>query len=162
MTSIEEVSKKFLSKKIFVVAGVSSKGDTAANIVYKKLRVQGYKVYPLNPNSELVEGDRCYPSIDRLPELPQVVVIATHPDVTPSILNECGKAGVKCVWIHRSFGQGSYHPEAETIAKLYNMTLIPGGCPMMFSEPVDAGHKCMRWFLKVTGKQAVPQLSEKI
>jgi hypothetical protein len=29
--------------------------------------------------------------------------------------------------------------------------VIAGGCPMMFCEPVDIGHKCMRWIIDVTG-----------
>jgi len=29
---------------------------------------------------------------------------------------------------------------------------IPGACPMMYCAPVDAGHKCFRVLLGLTGK----------
>jgi hypothetical protein len=32
-----------------------------------------------------------------------------------------------------------------------NIAIISGGCPMMFCQPVDFGHKCMRWILNLTG-----------
>jgi hypothetical protein len=31
------------------------------------------------------------------------------------------------------------------------MTVIPGGCPMMFAGSVDFAHKCLRWILGATG-----------
>ena len=39
------------------------------------------------------------------------------------------------------------------------ITVIPGGCPMMFCETVDTPHKCMRWFLRVTG--GLPRIAPK-
>jgi hypothetical protein len=29
---------------------------------------------------------------------------------------------------------------------------IVGGCPLMFCDPVDFGHKCMRWWLQRRGR----------
>jgi hypothetical protein len=29
---------------------------------------------------------------------------------------------------------------------------IAGGCPLMFCDPVDVGHKCMRWWLQHQGR----------
>jgi len=37
-------------------------------------------------------------------------------------------------------------------AKELGLNIIPGGCPMMFCEPVDIAHKCFRWLFGVTGK----------
>ncbi len=158
MKSIEEAAQEFLAQKSIAVAGASSKGDTAGNIVLKKLKKFGYNLSVLHPNAEEVDGVKSYPDITSLPELPDVVFIATHPDVTPDLMHECGKAGIKRVWIHRSFGTGSYHTEAEEIANQYGITLIPGGCPMMFLEP-DIVHRCMRWFLSATGKEARPVIN---
>ncbi len=159
MSELLQTARKFLSFNKMAVAGVSSKGDTAGNIIFRKLQSQGYDLYPVNPNTAVIEGVKCYPSIESLPETPDVVIIATHPDVTPSIMHDCGKAGIQRVWIHRSFGTGSFHPDANEIAKQYNFTLIPGGCPMMFSEP-DVIHRCMLWFLQVTGNEAKPIISK--
>jgi len=52
--------------------------------------------------------------------------------------------------MHRAFGAGSVSEEAVTFCRTYEIAIIPGSCPMMFCEPVDAGHTCIRWILKLT------------
>jgi hypothetical protein len=53
--------------------------------------------------------------------------------------------------MHRSFGTGSLSQEAVTLCKDNSISVIAGACPMMFLEPVDVGHKCIRWMLKISG-----------
>lgn len=153
---LKDAAKVFLKLNTVAVVGVSSKGDAAANIIYKNLKKHQYTVYPVNPNSEIVEGDSCYPSIASLPETPDWVVIATHPDVTPLIVNECIEQNITKIWIHKSLGNGSYNPEAIKKAVEAGLFIIPGSCPMMFLEPVDPAHACMKWFFKISGKEAEP------
>ena len=156
MSTLQQAAKDFLTLKRLAVAGVSRKGDVAANAVYKKLRKTGYEVFAMNPNADEVEGDPCYHSLSSIPGGVDGVVIATHPSVTLQLVKECGELGIKHIWMHRSFGQGSVDDEAVKLGKELGLTVIPGSCPMMFCEPVDIAHKCMRWFLRVGGKEAKP------
>lgn len=156
MSILKEAAESFLKSKTVAVAGVSSKGDVAANIIYKKLRDKNYRVYPVNPNAETVEGDKCYATLKSIPDTIDSVVIGTHPDITPTIVDECIDLNIKQIWIHKSVGSGSYHPEAVKKAEAAGTSLIPGGCPMMFLEPVDPAHKCMRWFFRISGKETKP------
>ncbi|NJN98712.1 MAG: hypothetical protein HC875_33805 [Anaerolineales bacterium] len=59
--------------------------------------------------------------------------------------------------MHRSFGQGSVDDAAVRLCGELGLSVIPGGCPMMFCEPVDVAHKCLRWFLQISGKEARPE-----
>jgi hypothetical protein len=59
---------------------------------------------------------------------------------------------VKRVWFHRSFGTGSVSDEAVQACQNLGIDAIVGGCPMMFCEPVDVGHTCMRWWLQRRGR----------
>jgi hypothetical protein len=34
----------------------------------------------------------------------------------------------------------------------HNIDCLVGGCPMMYCEPVDFGHRCMRWILKIQSR----------
>jgi hypothetical protein len=43
----------------------------------------------------------------------------------------------------------SVSQEAVKMCQANNVTVIAGGCPMMFLE---FGHKCMRWILGMMGK----------
>ncbi|GIK42165.1 MAG: CoA-binding protein [Chloroflexota bacterium] len=156
MLTLKEAAQEFLAQKRIAVAGVSRSGDTAANAIYKKLRDSGYEVFPVNPNAAEVEGDRCYPTLAAIPGGVEAVVIATHPNVTEQVVRECATLGIKRLWMHRSFGQGSVDGEAVRLCAELGLSVIPGSCPLMFCEPVDMGHKCLRWFLQVSGKEAKP------
>jgi len=149
---LREAVDDFLGRQHLAVAGVSRNSTEAANLIYRKLRDAGYHVSAINPNAERVEGDPCYPHLQALPEPPEGVVIATAPAVTMEVVKDCVEQGVKRVWMHRSFGAGSVSEEAVAYGRAQGLTVIDGGCPMMFCEPVDVGHKCIRWVAKVTGK----------
>jgi hypothetical protein len=42
--------------------------------------------------------------------------------------------------------------EAVQACQNLGIDAIVGGCPMMFGEPVDVGHTCMRWWLQRRGR----------
>ena len=151
MSTLNETVSDFLAQKRIAVVGVSRGEGAAANAIYKKLREAGYQVFPVNPNAKEIEGDPCYANVSSIPEGVDGVVIATQPKVTDQIVRECAEAGISRVWMHRSFGGGSVSPDAVDYCRANNITVIPGGCPMMFCEPVDTGHKCIRWILNLTG-----------
>ena len=141
----------FLAQKCIAVVGVSRTGNDFSNEVYRKLRDAGYQVYAVNPNVDEIDGETCYRRLSAIPETIDGVMITTAPAITEQIVHECADLGIRRVWMHRSFGQGSYSAEAESFCKGQNISVIPAGCPMMFCDPVDFGHKCIRWFMKVTG-----------
>lgn len=152
MESVRAAAEEFLAQRRIAVAGVSREAGQAANAIYRRLREAGYDVVPVNPKADEVEGDRCYPSVQALPFCPDGVLIATHPDVAPAVARECVDAGVPRVWMHRSFGTGSASEEATRICRDAGVAVLDGACPMMFLEPVDLAHKCIRWILGATGK----------
>jgi len=155
MAELAETVDDFLSQKRIAVTGVSRSGGAPANLIYRKLRDAGYEVHPVNPQATEVEGATCYPDLRSLPQRPDGVVIATHPDAALEIVGECARLGVERVWMHRSFGQGSVSDRAVAYCREHGVRCIPGACPMMYLEP-DIGHRCMRWILGVTGKLPQP------
>jgi hypothetical protein len=138
----------FLRGRRFAVAGVSRQPGQAANAVFRKLKASGYEVFPINPNASEIEGGPCYRDVASVPAPLDGVVIATSPDVAIQIVRQCSENGVKRVWFHRSFGTGSVSHEAVRECDARGVDRIVGGCPMMFCEPVDFPHKCMRWWLQ--------------
>ncbi len=157
MSSLKEAALDVLAQKRIAVAGVSRNGDIPANFIYRKLRETGHEVYAVNPNTDIVEGDVCYADLSAIPVKIDAIVIATHPKSTHAMVQQCSDVGVKRVWIHRSFGSGSVDKSALDLCRQLGLSVIPGSCPMMFCEPVDMAHKCMRWFFRVSGQQANPE-----
>jgi predicted CoA-binding protein len=152
MRKLPESVARFLKGNRIAVAGVSRHADVAANSIFKKLRDCGYEVFPVNPNAKEVEGVQCYPDVASIPGKLDGVVIAAHPDASASIVRQCKERGVTQVWFHRSFGEGSVSKEAIRECERLGMECIVGGCPLMFCDPVDIGHKCMRWWLQRWGR----------
>jgi len=151
MTTLNDAAAAFLNLKRIAVAGVSRANPDAGNLIYKTLRDRGYQVFALNPNTNEIEGDPCYPNLKAIPGGVEGVVLATTPQVTEQIVHECAEVGVRHVWMHRSITAGSVSDTATTYCREHGIQVIPGACPMMFCEPVDFGHKCMRWLFNLTG-----------
>jgi predicted CoA-binding protein len=155
--TLRQAVDDFLTQKHIAVAGVSRNSGEAANSIYRKLRDAGYAVFATNPKAKEVEGDPCYPDLKSIPEKIDGVVIATPPGMSESVVAECAALGIRRVWLHRSFGTGSVSEKALLLCQDQGISVIPGGCPLMFCEPVDAGHRCMRWILKLTGGLPAPR-----
>jgi predicted CoA-binding protein len=58
----------FLAQRTLAVVGVSRKAEKFGNMVYRELKAKGYRVFAVNPRTESVAGERCYPSLSALPE----------------------------------------------------------------------------------------------
>ena len=145
MQPIKNAAADFLAHKRVAVTGVSrAPGSHGSNVVYQRLRERGYDVFPVNPNVEEVEGDKSYPDLRSIPDGVEWVVIGTRPEHAQATMEECDELGINRVWMHRSFGGGSVSPEAATYGREHGMTVIEGGCPLMFDPVSDTGHKMMR------------------
>jgi len=138
----------FLAGKRFAVAGVSRESAQAANAVFRKLESAGYEAVPVNPATATVEGTTCYPDLASVPGALDGVVVATHPKVAADVVRQAAARGVRQIWFHRSFGDGSVSPAALAECARQGIEPLVGGCPLMYCEPVDFGHRCMRWWLR--------------
>jgi hypothetical protein len=152
MASLPEDVAEFLRGRRLAVAGVSRQPGQAANAVFRKLRAAGYEVFPVNPNAAEAEGVRCYPDLGAIPGTLDGLVIATHPRAAAGLVRQCAEHGVGRVWLHRSFGEGSVSEEAVQAAAAAGIRCIVGGCPLMYCEPIDLGHRCMHWWLRRSGR----------
>jgi uncharacterized protein len=137
----------FLRGKRIAVAGVSRSGQQPANAVLRKLRDGGYDAVPINPHADRLEGLSCYPDLAAVPGVIDGLMVVTHPDVAESMVRQAAARGIRSIWFHRSFGNGSVSEAALRACTELGIDPIVGGCPLMFCEPVDVTHRCMRWWL---------------
>ena len=145
MATMKEAASTFLANKRIAVTGVSRKPkEHGSNVVFKRLRDRGYDVFAVNPNADEVEGAPSYHDLKSIPGGVDAVVIATAPDKAEATMRECAELGIKQVWMHRSYGQGSVSDTATAYGRLHGITVIDGGCPLMFAPTADFGHKVMR------------------
>lgn len=148
MANIPPAIVAFLAGDPIAVAGVSRAGNTPANAILRKLRDAGHQVIPINPNAAEIEGLACFPDLGSVPGPVHGVMVVTHPSVSASVALAAVERGVKHIWFHRSFGGGSVSPEALEVCRARGIEPIVGGCPLMYCQPVDLGHRCFRWWLR--------------
>jgi hypothetical protein len=146
MQNIKEAASAFLANKRVAVTGVSRTPKThGSNNVYRRLRERGYEVFAVNPNADEAEGDPCYQDLKSIPGGVQAVVIGTRPEIAEDTMRECAELGLTQVWMHRGPGAGSVSDAATALGRQHGITVIDGGCPLMFGPTADFGHRVMRF-----------------
>lgn len=153
MTTTKDAAAEFLALKRIAVTGVSANPQGhGSNAVYSRMRDRGYQVFAVNPNSPTAEGDATYPNLAAIPGGVEAVVIGTRPDHAEATMREAIDLGITHVWMHRAFGAGSVSDAATQLGRANGVTVIDGGCPLMFGPTSDGGHRFMCKMLTMTGK----------
>jgi len=152
MAKIPDSVAAFLQGRRIAVAGVSRDPGQPANAIFRRLKSSGYEVFPINPQAEKVEGVACYRDLAAVPGPMDGVMIVTAPGASVGIVRQCADLGIRRVWFHRSIGDGSVSQDAVKECAARGIDAIVGGCPLMFCEPVDIGHKCMKWWFQRQGR----------
>lgn len=154
---IADAAEAFLANQRIAVTGVSrNPAGHGSNAVFDRLVARGYEVFPVNPNAEAIGDDQAFPDLASIPGGVGAVVIGTSPRHALATMQQAADLGIKSVWLHRSVDAGSVDPEAVAYGRDHGITVIDGGCPLMFGKTADGGHKVMCAILKLTG--AVPRV----
>ena len=146
MVTKKEIEIFFEPKKLAIV-GVSRDAKKFGHLVFKDLKAKGYSVYPVNPNADKIDGDRCYKSVKDLPDDIRSVLILTPKKETDSILREVINKGIINIWVQ----QMSETNQTIKIAEEYQKEIIHKKCIYMFAEPVTGFHRFHRTILKLFG-----------
>jgi len=126
----------FFSPKSVAVVGASASPDKLGHVVLKNAIESGYKgtLYPINPKGGAILGWQSYPSIEALPQTPDLAVIVIPYAQVPAAVEACGKKGVPSVVVisagFREAGLEGMNREVEVLnlAKKYNIRLVGPNC----------------------------------
>jgi len=124
---VELIKRAVKKENVFAVVGASNNPVKYGYRIYKDLKENGYKVYPINPREAEIQGDKAYPNISALPEKPNVVDIVTSPAVTEKIVEEAVKEKIEIVWMQ----PGAESEKAIEYAKNNGLGVIHGACIMI-------------------------------
>jgi len=96
----ENLDKIFKPKSIAVI-GASNTVGSAGYRIFRNLIGSGYEgvVYPVNPKRESIQGVQAFPSVDDLPKVVDLAIIATPAKIVPDVTEQCGKRGIKRILI---------------------------------------------------------------
>jgi len=138
----------FLAQKTLAMAGISRNPQAFSSRTFAELKGKGYRIIPVNPNAESIGGEKCYPSVGRLPEKPGGLLLFTPPSQTEAVVREAAAAGIRRVWIQ----QGAQSPGAVAFCREKDLPAVTGRCILMFAEPVTSVHGFHRWIARLFGR----------
>lgn len=146
MTKLSTIHN-FLEPKEIAICGVSRNTKKFGRVVYDSLKEKGYTLYPVNPNTHLINDDKCFKDISELPDHVHYLYIVTPREQTTEIIQKAIGKGIQNIWIQ----QMSETPDAVELAKTNKINLIHKECIFKFAEPVTGIHKFHRFMSKLFG-----------
>lgn len=147
MTS-KKLVEDFIRQEKIAVVGISRNKRKFGNVIYRELKSKGYRLFPVNPNLNEIEGDKCYSSLTRLPEKVEALIINVNPQNTKAIVEEAKSVGINKIWMQ----QGSQSEEAISYCNENKIDVVSGECILMFAQPSAFIHKAHKWIWNVLGK----------
>ena len=121
----DETLRELLQRsRTLAVVGLSGRPDRASHYVALNLQTAGYRIIPVNPNEQLVLGERCYASLSQVPGKIDLVVVFRRPEHVEAVVDEAVRAGAGAVWMQL----GIRHPEAARKAVEAGMEVVMDRC----------------------------------
>ncbi len=120
----DRISEVLLDYHVLAVVGLSPKPSRPSYGVAAYMKSRGYRVIPVNPNSQSVLNETCYPTLDEVPDRVEVVVIFRKPEHVPSVIESAIRKQVHVVWMQ----EGIEHPEAAERARKAGIEVIQDRC----------------------------------
>ncbi len=137
----------FVSQKTIAIVGISRKPQSFGSSVAKELRKRGYQIFPVNPKTDNIQGEKCYARVAEIPGKVDSAIFLTPPKATEMAVREAVDAGVRHLWIQ----QGAESKEALAFCKDDKLHAVSGHCILMFAEPVTSIHRFHRFFKNLFG-----------
>jgi len=132
----------FRPNNIAVIGASEKAGSVGRTLLWNLISNPfGGTVFPVNPNRDSVLGIQAYGDVGAIDEPVDLAVIATPAPTVPSIIEECGEAGVQGVIIisagFREIGEEGRELERTIarIAKDYDMRIVGPNCLGVMSPP---------------------------
>jgi acyl-CoA synthetase (NDP forming) len=147
------LAQALLSPRSAAIVGQSNDPGKTAGRPLKYLRRAGYagRVYPVNAGRDTVLGERAWPSLAALPEVPEHVYIVTGSAGAVEAARECGRLGVKVATV---LADGFTEAGAAGLARAAELREIAAGSALRIVGPSSLGVVNLREQVLLTANAA--------
>lgn len=83
-----------------------------------------YRVYFVNPNADTILGEKAYPDLASLPEVPDIVDVFRKASDIPSVIDDALAVGAKTVWVQL----GIWNQNAAIYGESKGLTVVMDRC----------------------------------
>ena len=143
---MNEIIQHFIDSKSIAVVGVSDK--KFGGVIYKTLKKKGYVVFPVHPNKENFDGDKCFSKLTELPDEIKTAIIAVSSGAAKTVVDDAIEAKFTHLW----FQQGADFSESTEKAEKNGIRTVCGKCILMYAEPVTGIHSFHRFLARLFNK----------
>jgi predicted CoA-binding protein len=84
---------------VIAIIGATDNPTKYGNRIYRDLKDKGYRVFPVNPTRDTVDGDPVYADLADLPEIPDIVTYVVPPQRTLRLLKRAKELGHMRAWV---------------------------------------------------------------
>jgi acetyl coenzyme A synthetase (ADP forming)-like protein len=93
--------KSFFNPQSVAIVGASRQKGKVGYEILTNMVAAGYKgkIFPINPNTDSIEGLPCYPDLASIGQVPELVIIIVPAKIVPSVLQQCARVKVESVVI---------------------------------------------------------------
>lgn len=145
---MDQNTQDFLQAKRLAVVGVSHSAQKFGSTIYTELKTRGFEVFGVNPQLDVIAGDKCYASVSELAGKVDGVVICLPPQKAAGVIREASAAGIKKIWLQ----QGSQSLETGKAAREVGVTPVEGKCILMYAGEVKSFHGFHKFVAKLIGQ----------
>ncbi len=111
--------------KSIAIVGASANPARSSYFVGTYLQQSSdYRIYFVNPNADTILGQKAYPDLASLPEVPDIVDVFRRASDIPSVVEEALAIGASTIWIQL----GIWNPEAAEYAESKGLTVVMDRC----------------------------------
>lgn len=98
-----------------VILGASEDRKKFGNKALRAFQERGYRVYPVHPKAEKIEGVKAYGSILKVPERPHLVSAYLPPNILLTVLPEIAEKGCDELWLNPGTESAAVLSEAKRL-----------------------------------------------
>ncbi len=143
---MNDTIQHFIDTKSIAVVGVSDK--KFGGVIYKTLKKRNISVYPVHPNKENFDGDKCFTKLSELQSEIKTAIVAVSPEAAKTVVNDAIEAKYTHLW----FQQGNDFSDSIEKAEKNGIKTVSNKCILMYAEPVTGIHAFHRFFARLFNK----------
>jgi len=122
----DETIREVLSiPRTIAVVGCSPNPDRDSHRIAMLLQRKGHRVIPVNPGQREILGEKCYGSLEEIPERIDIVDIFRRSEEVAPIVDQAVKVGARIVWMQL----GVIDEQAAAKAQQAGLIVVMDRCP---------------------------------
>ena len=125
-TDIETLRRILGASQVIAVVGLSANWWRPSYFAAKYMQDHGYRIIPVNPNYKEILGERCYPSLEDIPDdiNIDIVDVFQRAELAPPLARSAVAIGAKVFWLQL----GLINDAAADIARQGGLGVVMDYC----------------------------------